>query len=213
MDLTIVWNLDITYIFSQIFVILSYTTLAATFAVRNRKALLILLLISVLSQAVTFFLLSAWSAFWMVGVALIRTVAYLIHDRVKGKTDKITVFDYSVFAFVIVSSIIVSIFTYDGFLSLFSVFGTAIYSFSICQKNIKVYRILGIPCEAIWVVYSIFISSALGILAESILLGFIIASAVFYSQIDKLKKEQTPTLIQDTVTTSDATPLNENKDE
>lgn len=85
MDLSIIWNLDAIYVISQIFVLISYSTLAATFVVKDRKKLLAFLLISIASQAVTFFLLSAWSAFWMVGVALIRTIAYLVHDKIKAR--------------------------------------------------------------------------------------------------------------------------------
>lgn len=60
-------------------------------------------------------------------------------------------------------------FTYDGFLSLLSVFATMLYTYSIWQKKTSIYKILGLPIGILWIAYNIYIMSIFGIILETIL--------------------------------------------
>jgi len=192
MNIEISWDLNTFFILSQIFTVFAYVALGATYIVRTRNQILIFVCISIILQGFAYFFLSAWTAFWMVGIALFRTVAFFVHDKVNKKADKtkITIFDTIIFSLVVVGSIVVSIFAFEGFWSLFAIFGTVLYSFSIYQKSIKMYRILAVPVETLWIVYLVFVASPFGILLETLLLGVAIASIVFYGIIEKISQKQ-----------------------
>ena len=66
--------------------------------------------------------------------------------------------------------IISTVFTYDGYLSLLSVFATMIYTYSVWQKKTIVYKLLGIPVGVLWILYNIYVKSIFGVILESILL-------------------------------------------
>ncbi len=51
---------------------------------------------------------------------------------------------------------------------MMSVFATMLYTFSVWQKNTKVYKLLGTPVETIGIVYNIYIFSIFGIILETI---------------------------------------------
>ena len=80
-----------------------------------------------------------------------------------------------------------AIFTYNGFLSLLSIFATMLYTYSVWQKKTIVYKICGIFVSILWILYNIYVMSLFGIILESILL---IASATGYFIELKSKKNK-----------------------
>ncbi|MDR0850574.1 MAG: YgjV family protein [Christensenellaceae bacterium] len=189
MVISITWDLTLFFILSQIFTVVAYGFFALSFATKNRNMLLIFSSINCVFNALAFLFLSAWTGFFMVLIALIRNIAFLIHEKYWGKSGKLALFDHIVLGLVIAVSVIVSVFAYDGVLSLLFVVMTLIYSFSVYQKNIKVYRILGIITRAMGIVYCGFIGSFLGMTFEAILCGVAAASVAFYDKIDILSNK------------------------
>ena len=45
-----------------------------------------------------------------------------------------------------------------------------LYTYAVCQKNIKTYKLLGIPTELLWTGYNLYIKSIVGIVLEAIML-------------------------------------------
>ena len=87
-----------------------------------------------------------------------------------GKRDKINKKDIIILVILYVISSILAIFTYNGFLSLLSVFATMLYTYSVWQKKTNIYKLLGIPIGILWILYNIYIKSIFGVILESILL-------------------------------------------
>ena len=114
--------------------------------------------------------LNAWTGLAMCVVALIRNIIFLIDEKKNGKRESINRTDVIILVILYVISIISAILTYDGFLSLLSVFATALYTFSVWQKKTNIYKLLGIPIGILWVSYNIYIMSIFGIILEAILL-------------------------------------------
>ena len=71
------------------------------------------------------------------------------------------------------------------------VVATILYTYSVWQKNTRVYKLLGMPIEAIWVAYNIYIFSIFGLILESILA---IATVVGY--IREIKMLQALRILQ-----------------
>lgn len=158
-----------TYILSQIFIIISYLFLACTYQAKNRKKILIFNFASLIATGLSYAFLSAYSGLAMVFVAIIRNIIFIIEEKRNCKNDKNGTKDYIILAVLYLISIVFAILTYNGILSMMSVVATMLYTFSVWQKNIKMYKLLGMPIEAIWIVYNIYIFSIFGIILESIL--------------------------------------------
>lgn len=164
-------EITIQYIISQIFTIISYLFLASTYYVKNRKSVLLLNCIVQISFIVAFLLLRAWTGLTMTIISLIRNIIFVIDENRNGKRENINKTDVITLVVVYIVSIISTIFTYDGFFSLLSVFATMLYTYTVCQKDIKTYKLLGIPIEILWISYNIYIKSLFGIILEIIMFG------------------------------------------
>ena len=138
-------EITVTYVFSQIFTILMYILLAISYYAKNRKSVLILGFLSVIANGIAYILLKAYTGLAMCIVALIRNMIFLFDERKNINKDIITKKDIIILIILYLISIISAIFTYDGALSLLSVFATMIYTFSVWQKDTKRYKLLGIP--------------------------------------------------------------------
>ncbi len=160
---------NITYILSQVFIIISYILLAFTYQTKNRTNILIFSFGSLIMTGLSYVFLSAYSGLAMVVVAIIRNIIFIIDEKKNGKSNKNTTKDYIVLAVLYIISIVFAVFTYNGILSMMSVVATMLYTFSVWQKNTKTYKLLGIPIEAIWIIYNIYIFSIFGIILESVL--------------------------------------------
>ena len=181
-------ELTVAYIFSQIFTVLLYITLALSYYVKNRKTILILNFLGLIFNIIAYILLNAWSGLAMCIIALIRNTIFLVDENKNGKRDEINKFDIIVLIVLYIISIISAVFTYEGFFSLFSVFATMIYTYSVWQKKVIIYKFCGIPVGIAWIIYNAYVMSIFGIILESILL---VASTVGYMlDIKKRKTEE-----------------------
>lgn len=163
-------NWDTTYMLSQIFTIITYILLGVTYYAKDRNKVLVLSFLSLIANGIAYIFLNAWTGLAMCIVALIRNIIFLVDEKKNGVKEKNNKTDIIILVILYIILIISTIFTYEGFLSLLSVFATALYTFSVWQKKTNIYKLLGIPIGILWILYNIYIMSVFGIILETILL-------------------------------------------
>ena len=163
-------ELTLTYIVSQVFTMIMYILLGITFYVKERKVVLILNFIATISIAIAYSLLGAWTGLAMCIAVVIRNIIFLLDEKKNGKRDTITQKDIIILMVLYVISIFFGVLGYDGVFSLLSVAATMLNTYSVWQKNIKIYKLLGIPTGILWILYNIYIMSIFGIISEGLLL-------------------------------------------
>ncbi len=163
-------ELTTAYVLSQIFTIITYVLLAMTYYAKNRKAVLTISFASLITNGLEYVFLSAYSGLAMCIVALIRNIIFLVDEKKNGKRDTNTKKDVVILVILYIISIASAVFTYDGFLSLLSVFATMLYTYSVWQKKTNIYKLLGMPIGVLWILYNIYVQSLFGVILEAILL-------------------------------------------
>ncbi len=162
-------NITWTYIWSQIFTLIEYGLLGATYFAKHRKLVVILDTISMAAGIVAYILLGADLGLAMSVVILLANFYYLYDEGRRGKNHKLKLRDYAFLTLVLMVIAGLAVWTYDGPLSLLSVAATVLYEISIWQNNTKVYKILGIPVALCWMLYNVFVFSVAGIVSEGII--------------------------------------------
>lgn len=163
-------ELTTTYILSQIFTIITYILLALTYYAKDRKRVLILSFLSLIANFLEYAFLLAWTGAAMCVVALVRNIIFLVDEKKNGKRETNNKTDIIILVALYAILITSAVFTYDGFLSLLSVFATMLYTYSVWQKKTIVYKFFGVPVGVLWILYNIYVMSIFGIILESILL-------------------------------------------
>lgn len=161
---------DTIYYISQLFVAISYLFLITTYFSKKRKNIIIYNFGATIAMGVAYYFLNAYTGLAMIFVAIIRNILFYKNDDKKK----------NIFSLILIYAITITltIFTYNGLLSLLSVIATMLYTYSIWQKNTKTYKILGVPIGFLWISYNIYIKSIFGIICEGVLvisalIGFI----------------------------------------
>jgi len=162
-----------------------YALLAATYYAKNRKSILILSFLSLVTNAIAYILLEAYTGLAMCVVAFVRNIVFMIDEKKNGKSEEIGKKDVILLIVFFGLIIVATAFTYEGLLSLLSVFATMIYTYSVWQKKTKVYKFCGIPVGVLWIFYNLYVKSIFGVILETILL---ICSIVGY--ILEIKKQK-----------------------
>lgn len=179
--------MTLTYILSQIFVVLCYGCLAATYAIKNRYVLLSVSVAAIVFNGISYTLLGAWAGLAVTIVALIRNIIFMIQEKFEGDKDY-TVADWIVLVVLMMISATFAYYTFDGWLSLFSVFSSVLYTISVWQHNISIYKILGLISSICSIVYFVFIWSLFGFILETAMFVFMVIATIIY--FVKLKKEK-----------------------
>lgn len=161
-------SVEVTYLISQIFVVINYSLLMVSYQLKNRTKILVINFIALLANALSFLFLGGFSGFGMSIVAIIRNGLFLI-DKNKN-SNIITKMDIVKLLIVYLLSIICAILTYNGIFSLMIVLAIMLYTYSIWQKNTKVFKLLGIPVSIFYIIYNIYVKSILGIVFEVLLM-------------------------------------------
>lgn len=178
-----------TYVLSQIVTIFVYIFLSLTYCVKSRKLILAFSFTSNFLNAIAFILLGAYTSSAMCAISIFRDIIFLINEKINGKSDKITKKDVAILALIYGICIIAIACTFKGLLTLLYATGSMLYTFSIWQKNNKLYRFLGIPVTLIVIVDSIIIKSIFGVILQCVVL---ITSIVgFISHTENKEKDLT----------------------
>lgn len=171
-------ELTTQYILSQVVTIFVYIFLSLTYCVKNRKVILAFSFLSNFLNSIAFILLEAYTSSIMCGISILRDIIFMIDQKINGKSDIITKKDIGILAFIYGLSLISIIVTFNGFLSLLYAAGSMLYTYSIWQKDNKVYRFLGIVVTLIVILDSINIKSIFGVILQSVVLVTSIAGYI-----------------------------------
>lgn len=175
-------NLSSQYIASQIVTIFVYIFLSLTYCVKNRKVILAFSFLSNFLNSIAFILLGAYTSSAMCAISIFRDIVFIIDQKINGKSDKITKKDYVILAMIYGISLVSIVLTFKGFWTLLYAAGSMLYTYSIWQKNNKVYKFMGIPVTLLVIVDSIYIKSVFGVILQTVVL---ICSAVGYFKENK----------------------------
>ena len=177
----------ITYILSQIAVLIEYGLLSLSYQFKDRRKILVINFLSLVASGASYFLLSAYTGLAMVGVAVIRNIYFFIREKqTRSKKTKNQTVDYIALAILLVITGIFTIFTYKNIMDIIFGLATMLLTYSLWQKNPTVYKIIGIPCGIVRISYNIMIKSIFGIVLEIIAL----TSAIIGIYRDKKSKSR-----------------------
>ncbi len=143
---------------AQVFGILAWILLFISYWKNGNNKLLYLQIISCLFFVLNYSFLGAVSGILVVSFEIIRDYLY---TKIKNPM--------SVFMLSIPFYIVISIFSYDGFFSLFSIFASLFDAYALTKKNKKVV-VLGIITYVLWLIYDISYASYSTIIPEIILI-------------------------------------------
>ena len=150
--------MEVIYIISQIFVIIQYIFIIATYQVKTKKQILAFNTLSAVSAIISFLCLKAYSGCMMSCVSLFRNYLFT-KSKVNNKSKLIIV---------LLTLFVLTIFTYDGIFSLTPSIATFLYTLSVWQNDTKIYKKYGIFIELAWFIYFMYVKSFFGIILESI---------------------------------------------
>ena len=150
-------NITLTYILSQILVIIYYLIYSWTYQLKESKKILIMGIIATIISSISYLLLNAYTGMAMCFVAIIRN---LLFTKDKNNTFNLIL--------IFILTIIASIFTFDSYFCLFNIIATLIFTYALWQKNTKTYKLLGIMVNGLMIIYNIYIKSILGVILISI---------------------------------------------
>ena len=159
-----------TYIASQIVTIFVYIFLSLTYCVKSRRLILGFSFTSNFLNAIAFILLGAYTSSAMCAISILRDIIFLIDEKINGKSNKITKKDVGILALIYGICAMSIAYTYKGPLTLLYATASMLYTYSIWQKNNKLYRFLGIPVTLIVIVDSIVIKSIFGVILQMVVL-------------------------------------------
>lgn len=178
-------RLHIIYIISQIITVLYFAILSLSYLLKNRKKILIANFVAHIGQTTAMAMLNGYTGAAMSVIMMLRDLTLLIQEDKKSKGKDINKkLDLVILIITVLLIVVLTIFTYNGPLSLLSVVATLITTFALWQKDIKTYKILGIIAGILWLSYNIFIFSIMGIVLETTL---IVSSIIGYIKDIKIK--------------------------
>lgn len=170
------------YITSQFFILAAFALQAITYFVTRRGKQLSTMILSNMCMGIGYALLGGWIGVYMHIIAITRDVTSNIINNRRAPVDKnkTTRLDWWLLALWIGLLTITSVFTANGFVSLFTYFATVTFTISIWQKNVFIYRLLGIFVGIFSIIYQAFLQSFVGTTLASVMLVFVIIGFIKY---------------------------------
>ena len=180
-------ELTTIYIISQVITVIYFAMLSLSYLLKNRTKILTANFVAHIGQMSAMAMLNGYTGAAMSAIMMLRDLTLLIQEMQKSKGKQINKkVDLGILVITVVLMIVLTVFTYNGPLSLLSVIATLVTTFALWQKDVTRYKLLGLLASLLWLAYNIFIMSIMGIILEVILL---ICSVIVYIK-DLIKNKQ-----------------------
>lgn len=165
-----------TFMVSQILVSIAIVFDLISFQFKNRKYILICFIISLILISLHFLLLEKYTAAILTAIGIFRFLTSYFTTSLKARN------------FFIVFSIFVSIFTFQGYLSIISCLATIFATFAAFHKRDEKLRELMIIGSLLWIVHNILALSPMAVIMEVLFLSSnLFAYYRFYIRKVKIK--------------------------
>lgn len=179
-------EITVIYIISQIITVAYFAILSLSYLLKDRKKILIANFVAHTGQTTAMAMLNGYTGAAMSLIMILRDLTLLMQEIQKSKGKKINnKVDFAILMITILLMVVLTIYTYNGPLSLLSVIATLVTTFALWQKDVKRYKLLGLLAGILWLAYNIFIMSIMGIVLELILT---ICSIIGYIKDEKMLK-------------------------
>ena len=173
------------YTLSQICAFLAMLIFSATYFTKNKKIILFAVIVFEVLYALQYVLLQAYTGFGMALLGIFRSLWIYFYEKKGKEKDKLTLI-------VLMSLLgIISLLTYDEWFSFLPLVGGIIYTYSIWQNSIFVYRLIALPMSICWIVYNILLGNPMGTFAESFMGVAELLGLIQYIILDKKAKKVT----------------------
>ena len=160
-------EITIVYIISQIVTVIYFTILSLSYLLKDRTKILVANFLAHIGQTAAMAMLNGYTGAAMSVIMMLRDLTLLIQEHEKSKGKKINKkLDLIILIVTVILIVALTIFTYNGPLSLLSVAATLVTTYALWQKNVKRYKLLGLVAGILWLAYNIFIMSIMGIILE-----------------------------------------------
>lgn len=179
-------EITLIYIISQIITVIYFAILSLSYLLKDRTKILSANFVAHIGQTTAMAMLNGYTGAAMSIIMMLRDLTLLIQEWGKSKGKEINKkLDLIILIVTVILIVALTIFTYNGPLSLLSVVATLVTTFALWQKDVKMYKVLGLIAGILWLAYNIFIMSIMGIILELIL---VICSIIGY--IKDIKREK-----------------------
>ena len=171
--------MDTNYILSQICVILAVISLGSTFLIKDKRIILLLSILIAVFYGLHYLLLDAITGLLMNMVSIVRSIWFYINAK-KEKKNSIVIL-IVLFGIIIISGLL----SFQNIYSILPIIATSLYTYSIWQDDIKIYRWIAIPISLSWITYNISTKSIFGIITELVLFTIEIIGIIKIYKKDK----------------------------
>lgn len=169
----------ISYVFSQISIVLALLCLAISYNIKNYKYITLLNIFSCIFFGLSYGLLGAFTA---IGLNIVGAISYICFYIFKINNKENPLY------FIIlmwVATIINAILTYMGAVSLIPTFASLIFFYSVWQKNNLVYRYSGILTAILYAIYNLVYLSVFGVICQLCLMVIGVIGVIRYYKLKK----------------------------
>lgn len=156
--------MNITYIISQIFVIIATIFLSITYVCKDKKRIMFLCVLYGIFYGTHYILLGATTGFIMTLISITRNIWFYINAKNNKKNSRL------VLIILVLIAVISGTLSYQDIFSISSILANILSTYSIWQDNVKIYRYLAIPVSFSFIAYAIHINSTFSIITEIVLL-------------------------------------------
>ena len=175
--------MDFNEVVAYVFGGAALITVFFTYQVHEKKALLKLQTFMIVMMCLHYLFLGATSGFALNTVCIFRNFVFYVKD----KSKLLSRFAPSFFALAIVG---VSIFSWEGYYSLFMIFGLAINTLCIGYLDPQKIRYSLLLTCTIVIIYDAFASSLLGIVFECVGIASAVIGIIRYNKLKRTSTEQ-----------------------
>ncbi|MBE6152730.1 MAG: YgjV family protein [Firmicutes bacterium] len=126
----------------------------------NKKKILLFQIFANIFYGLQYITLNSFSAGLMSLVSLIRCVIFYKYSEKSKTTPK-----YILFILLLIICII-SIFTYNGVISLIPILATILYTYATWQDNLKKFRIITTFVALLWIIFNSFVGAYIALISS-----------------------------------------------
>ena len=167
------------YIISQIFALLAYISISATFFMKSKTKIVVFNIAVSLFFLFHYFFLNAQMGMIMNTIGIVRGIWYYLDDKFNSKHL------YNSLIMCVVASVVCSIFAFSSWVEILALIAGLGFTYSLWQQNIGFYRWAMLVCSMLWVAYNALHLSIVAMVGESVLIVIETIAIIKYYKKDK----------------------------